>query len=223
MAQTDGHVPELTPDPRKCFLRKVDQSQSAPSRRLQPASLPCSRLRVVPGKTAESYSLFNILLGSGIIFTPWQIVAHRLALFLCVCVCPSYLPSNCFSVIVWISDEITFDSLRAKWNVAKRHTIRCEFLQIGSTTKSFHRGCGSCWSEPCWMLGVHTFILPWALFTNLCVSFYGLRAANAEDSLHYRKARIRLSRHTMVTYIVCVLYVRDGVCGAPCMHMLVCF
>lgn len=50
MAQTDGHVPELTFDPRKCFLRKVDQSQSAPSWRVQPASLPCSRSRVIQEK-----------------------------------------------------------------------------------------------------------------------------------------------------------------------------
>lgn len=67
MAETDGHVPELTSDPRKCFLRKADQSQSAPSHRVQPASLPCSRSRVIPGKTAVSYSLFNILLGRRII------------------------------------------------------------------------------------------------------------------------------------------------------------
>lgn len=132
-------------------------------------------------------------------------------------------PSNCFSGVFWISEKITFNSCRAKWNAAKGHTIRCEFLQIRSTTKSFHRGCGSCWSESCWMLRVHTFILPGALFTKLCVSFYGLSAANAEDSLHYRKARVRLSRHTMVTCIVFVLYVRDSVCLTPCMHMLVCF
>lgn len=64
---------------------------------------------------------------------------------------------------------------------------------------------GSCWSEPSWMLRVHTFILPWACFTKLCVSFYGLCAANAEDPLHYRKARVRLSRHTMVSYSVYVM------------------
>lgn len=61
---------------------------------------------------------------------------------------------------------------------------------------------GSCWSEPRWMLGVHTFILPWALFTNFCVSFYGLCVPNAEGSLHYRKARVRLSKHTVVTHSV---------------------
>lgn len=72
--------------PGSAFWGEVDQSQSAPLRRLQPASLPCSRPRVIPGKTAESYSLFNILLGSGIIFTPWQIVTHRLALLFHVCV-----------------------------------------------------------------------------------------------------------------------------------------
>lgn len=34
---------------------------------------------------------------------------------------------------------------------------------------------------------------------------------NAEDSLHYMKARVKLSRHNMVTYSVYVLYVKDGV------------
>lgn len=51
------------------------------------------------------------------------------------------------------------------------------------------------------------------LFTKLCVSFYGLSAANAEDSLHYRKARVRLSRHTIVIYSVYVLYVHNSMCA----------
>lgn len=132
------------------------------------------------------------------------------------------LPSNCFSGVFWLFEKITFNSRRAKWNAAERHTIRCEFLQIGRTTKSLLRGCGSCWSEPCRMLRVHTFILPWALFTKLSVSFYGLCAANAEDSLHYRKSRVRLSRNTMVPLSVYELYVRDSVRDSMYAHACEC-
>lgn len=49
-------------------------------------------------------------------------------------------------------------------------------LQIGSINCSI----GSCWSEPCWMPRVHTFLFPWAVFTKLCVSFYGPCTRNAK-------------------------------------------
>lgn len=106
MAQADGHVPELTYALRKCFLREADQSQSAPSHWPQPASLPCSRSRVSSEETAEGYSLFNILLGSKIICT------H----------CPSsaLLLNSHLIAFFWIF-EITFNSTRANWNVAKTH------------------------------------------------------------------------------------------------------
>jgi len=60
---------------------------------------------------------------------------------------------------------------------------------------------------------LHTFVLPWALFRKLSVPLYVLFEANAEDSLLYRKARVRLSRHNMITYSVYVLYVRESVCA----------
>lgn len=157
MAQTDGHVPEPTLDPRKCFLRKVDQSQSAPSRRMQPASLLCSRLRVILGNMLRATTLFNILLGSRIVFTPLQIISW-LESFLCA--------------RVWTLTKWLFFYGYCGW--LRWHTIRYKFLQIRSKTASFHRGCGSCWSEPCWTLRLHTFELPWALFAKLCVSFYRL-------------------------------------------------
>lgn len=186
MAQTDGHVPELTPDPRKCFLKKVDQSQSAPLHRLQSVSLPCSRSRVIPGKTAESRSLFNILLGRGIICTAWQIVAHHFIIFfivcvfvcLCTCVCVlKLIPSNCFSVIFQISKKITWNVCMAQKNIVKRPKIRCELYKWRVQP---NRSIGSYGSESCLKPRVHTFIFPWALFSKLCVSFYGICALNAK-------------------------------------------
>lgn len=62
---------------------------------------------------------------------------------------------------------------------------------------------------------VHIFVLPWALFAQLCVPFYGLHALNAQDWVYCRKARLRLSRHSMVTRGVYTCYTCTAapVCG----------
>lgn len=153
------------PDPRKCFLRRADQSQSAPSHRLQPTSLPCSRWRVIPGNTAESYSLFNILLGGGIIFTPWQIVAPSLGVIFAP-VCPNSFPVITFQGYFGYLRRLHL--ILAQPSCRRTHDFRWEFLPIESTTKWFHGGCGSRWSEPSWTLRLHTFVLPWACFWKLC-------------------------------------------------------
>ena len=70
MAATDGHVPELTRDPRKCFLGPADQSQSASLLGPQPASLPLAQGQGVGAeKWRKGYGLFNIGGGSEMIFT----------------------------------------------------------------------------------------------------------------------------------------------------------
>lgn len=67
MAQTDGHVPELTPDPRKCFLRK---SRSKPISSLaQPAA---SSQRVYPAQ-GQGSSQAKLLRATACLTFSWEV------------------------------------------------------------------------------------------------------------------------------------------------------
>lgn len=70
---------------------------------------------------------------------------------------------------------------------------------------------------------MHTFILPWVLLTKLRASFYGLCLPRTQDSWHYGRVGVRLSRHAAVTLGGCALDGLDSVFvrATPCVRMFV--
>lgn len=120
----------------------------------------------------------------------------------CACV-SKLLPSNYFSGIFWIFEKITFNSCTAKLQDTR--------LDVNSYQSRAQPNCSMEDVAPVGLSPAECLdcILLYSLehSSENSVFFCVLCAANAEDSLHCRTARVRLCTYIIITYIVKALRV----------------